>query len=116
MQVDSDCVGRIIGIGFNSFAFVCTSSVLNFNVLLGFIHSGCELFVLFLTNVVPTFLYLGDTVNSTGLVEVSVHSTWNNWRPSSSVLTWSDISLFFCLSFTIPLFTQFCSTDQRLCQ
>ena len=31
---------------FNSFAFVCTSSVLNFNVLLGFIHSGYELFVI----------------------------------------------------------------------
>ena len=46
MQVDSDCVGRIIGIGFNSFAFVYASFVLNFNVLLGFIHSDSELLVI----------------------------------------------------------------------
>ena len=46
MQVDSDCVGRIIGIGFNSFAYVCTISVFNFYVLLGFVHSVCELFVI----------------------------------------------------------------------
>ena len=35
---------------FNSFDFVCTSFVLNFNVLLGFIHSDSELFVIFVAH------------------------------------------------------------------
>ena len=35
---------------FNSFAFMYTSSVLNFIVLLGLIHSDSELFVIFVAH------------------------------------------------------------------